>query len=327
MSQEFNFEDSEDEYERLGEPVTESRVQEIVDDDPVIDGEEKYWSKEQINFYKNAKEKHKTQEEEVPPVQKAKTQVMIQSTGMGESIPKRGKKKLEQSAWFLTIVINKPWKSSEKALYDRYDTCFLETLNSFWKDEEKVKNVLQVNHGAKNKQYETLKAYFTSEQAPDTTYLHAHGVVLIIHRIWIRLIYARIQTELTKLLNQNLAANGLKPIPGKLYLHGKFVEEWKSREFEKQSLEDYINKHKTFGMANNAKGRLIQIQMDDMTDLIDDKPARSSKGKREVEETEEEHVVSVPPKKRKEEHKTTTTSSIPEVNPVLPDKSAFRVKK
>jgi hypothetical protein len=187
---------------------------------------------------------------EEPPVPKPKTSVMVESTGMGESISKRGRKKdiLSQSAWFLTIVVNKSWLPSEKETYEKYEQCLKDTLNQFWTDEHRVKEILTWGHGTKTKTYQKLNAYFTTEQAPDTTYLHAHGVVLILHYIWLRLIYRRTQINLTLLYNKNLKDAGFEPIPGSLYFHADFIEDWKSRDFEKQSLE---------GTQKNSHFRLL----------------------------------------------------------------------
>jgi hypothetical protein len=269
-----------------------------------------------LSLMKKAQVLEESEELSLPPKKRIKIysgKVQDEEKPKKKDSLKGSHKKLNQSAWMITIVFNKPFQDSTKE-YLQYEEALKAAIANMLEDDQKVLSVLRMNKGVKNRKYEDIRAEFVTERSDKMKYLHAHGVLLFIHRVWMRLVYKRFQDVITECFKEECVKRDLQAPLKKLYVHIDFNNNWASKTWEKAKVRSYIFKTRHFfedlstKSAFENKHQEIMENMDDEEVMVD---ANSD--------------VDEPATKTDTKQRTSSPNEVPKLNLKLPNVEHCRV--
>jgi len=232
---------------------------------------------------------------------------------------KKGKTS-HQSAWFVTINTNVRFDDNDCCL-EEYAVKFQQALYAVFDDKETALSIFKPYRSKVPVDFVSLRHKFQIEKSPQTQYLHAHGLLVVIHRSSLHIDTRKAQSAILHALKKQLVDEVDMPKPKNIYLHYDFLSDWTSKDWEKRRLEDYIEKNKKFDLnkpksisKNNVRKNSddisedfepvdiehLQQEMDDEVEYLDNHSCNqesSSESASEDEKTsddvEEENDVNV----------------------------------
>ena len=182
-------------------------------------------------------------------------------------IVKKKASKLKESAWFLMVNSNVAFKDDDSLEYTAFEEAFGRALDRLFKSKDAILSVVDVI-GDKPRDYEKCRYVFQTELAPVTTYLHGHGILLLIHRSCLCLASRRLQNLILQYLKEEVGGTDL-PVPKGVYCKYRLITDYNSKELNKAKMMEYIEKNK-FSMENteDMKMEKLKRQLDDDTELL-----------------------------------------------------------
>ena len=199
---------------------------------------------------------------------------IVPSGNKGKPATKKRKVTFKQSPWFVTINTNTAFDEDDPD-YEYFEIAFVQALKRFWSSPQHVLSAMKV-YGNNNLplDYDTCRFTFEPEIAPATKYVHAHGIVVVIHHSCLHLVSKAMQNNLLPILLEEIQIaeeeNEVElPKPSGLYCNFVFIKEWTSEELFKAQMKEYISKNKKFDIEPEAKMVRLQKEFDRDTNFID----------------------------------------------------------
>ena len=166
---------------------------------------------------------------------------------------KKKRVKTKQSAWFLTINSNLYFEDDDSSIIE-VAKHFRDSIESLYSLKENLLQVITTRGKNNPLDYDSVKAEFQLEKSPDSKRLHAHGILLLIHRSLLQLSSNKMQRWIKNDMNKRLKELNLK-LPKGIYVHFDYIsaDDWNSKEWNKEKMMQYIQKNKKFDTDKQKK--------------------------------------------------------------------------
>ena len=153
---------------------------------------------------------------------------------------KESRNKPKQSAWFLTVNSNMLFEDDDKSIGE-FAKHFRDTLETMCKNKEIMLNMITVRGKGNPLDFDQVITEFQLEKAPQSKRLHAHGIIVLIHKSNLHLSSRKMQSWLKADMKERLKGSSFKP-PKNFYVHFDFIsaDDWGSKEYEKQKMMDFL---------------------------------------------------------------------------------------
>jgi hypothetical protein len=161
-----------------------------------------------------------------------------------------------QSAWFLTINTNMRFDDNDPKL-DETALILTETLEEFFGEKQHLIKGIKFKNTHVIQDYDEARYLFVPERSSKTLYLHAHGVLDVIHHSNIHLNSKVLQDLLTLAMRARGAA-----VEG-CYVNFKYIpsDEWNSQAWNNRKMYEYITKNRKFDEKKSNTVTKLEVQL------------------------------------------------------------------